>query len=274
MAKEIIDSRIPNIATDWDGYKGSRVQEFIKSQITYLGNRITNIGIADFDGVYNLSDLQDPQNDRERADVCGKVIFLSDIGYFVSIEYWDDLTPEYHPEEDWGGANYNITDYTRKYPKSDRLFRFANRLYCGGFKDGVGHLNYLVDSAEFAAILDAKTANLQNDITTIGQKASAVGILPFDGLWPSVGTPWPTRGVWFNPATDTKAAYWSLMSMDNGFTTDDYNETDAENGQIARTNCIYRCGSQLFRIVDGQLAEIGGVTINDDTIITLTTDNI
>ena len=122
--------------------------------------------------------------------------------------------------------------------------------------------------------LTSKISTLKSDITSVSQKASAIGILPFDGLWPSVGTPWPTRGVWFNPATDTKAAYWSLMSLDNGFTSDDYNETDTENEQIARTNCIYRCGSQFFRIIDGQLAEIGGVTINDDTIITLTTDNI
>ena len=281
----MIDEKINDFSTSWDGYKGHRVQEFIKDQfldlidkhetsvsdlsqrITDSNLRINELGLIVFDGLYSLRELQLSENEPLRNQVVNKHIYITELAHFVCIRYWDGITPKYADDLDWNGDLYNTETNGIKHPKDNVIFKYNCHLYRGGYDSNTGDGYLTISSVD---ILDVKKT-VTNMTKTEKDKLSSLGILPFDGVWPSSG-PNPSRGVYFSPKDETNPAYFIIISSEYGYDSNDYNQISYDiNKKIARTDRIYRNQSNLYRVtIEGKLEEIKDMSSSEHDISDLT----
>ncbi len=101
-----------------------------------------------------------------------------------------------------------------------------------------------------------KGAKLRKDADILKSRADGVRILPFDGIRisrPNIITPPPKSGVWWEASEDGGA--FIFVSSDFGFTEDEYNLDG-----FGRTDRIFRNKTSLYRVVDGELKELGSAS--------------
>ena len=104
--------------------------------------------------------------------------------------------------------------------------------------------------------LDLRLDEAEKTADEAFDRASANGILPFDGFNPLRPGARPTSGVWFVPPTAGSPGNFWVISSPFGLTADDYNDVDAStsgNPELspARTDCLYRCGASIYAF-DGE----------------------
>jgi len=97
-----------------------------------------------------------------------------------------------------------------------------------------------------------------SDLDRVEKHVNGIMILPFDGFYSPHGNVPPPSGVWWI----TNGNYFAVRSSDYGYTVDDYNyplENDAANF-VPRTDRLFRCNNNIYRVVDGELKELGGAS--------------
>lgn len=108
--------------------------------------------------------------------------------------------------------------------------------------------------------LQAEMANKAEatDVERVDKHVNAVHIYPFNGIFISKSADGsvkqrPNIGVWWVPSSDGGA--FLFRSSDFDYTVADYN--DSGHG---RTDRIFRSGATLYRVLDGELKELGGAS--------------
>lgn len=86
-------------------------------------------------------------------------------------------------------------------------------------------------------------------------RATATGVIPFDGILPSRSAVRPKQGVWFERGDDIRPGRFLVISCEDGFTESDYNDLDSDTDGYtpARTDRLFRCRNRLYTVADGQL---------------------
>lgn len=122
-------------------------------RLTAAANKsdLARINIVNFHGITTLAHLENPQSEQDRQEAVSKILFLSDVGYFGSIE--DPTLPiGWHDDADWDGERYNTTTDGIKHPRLDTIFRLDNNLYRGSIDGGLPVLVKYADTNEVNAV--------------------------------------------------------------------------------------------------------------------------
>lgn len=105
-------------------------------------------------------------------------------------------------------------------------------------------------------LADLQTGKAEADVVAgIGNNVDGIRIYPFDGIFvPSADRPQPESGVWWMPLSSGGSFLFCTSPF--GFSATDYSDSKGN----ARTDRIYRLDNTLYRVVDGELKELGGAT--------------
>lgn len=102
------------------------------------------------------------------------------------------------------------------------------------------------------------------DLGLVEAHLNGVQILPFNGTYDaSHGRIPPTAGVWWTDGS------FLFKSSNNSYYSTDYNVENEDGSLSARTDRLFRCGNNLYRVVDGELKELGGSALGNDYNVTV-----
>lgn len=142
-------------------------------RLTAAANKLdlARINIVNFHGITTLAHLENPQSEQDRQEAVGKILFLSDVGYFGSIE--DPTLPiGWHEDDDWDGERYNEEVDGVKRLRLDTIFRLDNNLYRGSIDGGSPALVKYADINEVNAVsqsLESTNDTLRDLTDTVNQ---------------------------------------------------------------------------------------------------------
>lgn len=187
----------------------------------------------------------------------GSVVFCIPGGVFMFQSA--TMPPRYY--NNWADADrFGVLTPQGRTPAVDRLYidMSADTQYY--WKDGalvaVGSPLELGET-EGTAYPGADGKRLRGDVDRATARLDGIRILPFSGVSAasSDGTAqkMPTSGVWWLPASG--GGSFIFVSSGEGYTEDDYNMDG-----VGRGDRIFRNGSSLYRVTDGELREFGGAT--------------
>lgn len=210
--------------------------------------------VVEFNGFCMLAD---PPIEASSIMNPGTVLFVVSSGTFVcqpseinvgSLKFYSS----------WFGAEpYGTASATGRIPHSGKIYLdvSTNKQYrwSGTTLVGTGS-DLALGETEQTAYSGAKGKRLRDDFDHAKANLDGILILPFNGVFAQTGNTnkqLPAYGVWWLPSSD--GGSFLFRSSDFGYTSDDYNDNE-----LGRTDRIFRNGNNLYRIVDGELKELGG----------------
>lgn len=162
----------------------------------------------------------------------------------------------------WAGADaFGEATLNGRKPASSKIFIDVNTnnqyRYSGSTLVSTGSPLSLGET-EHTAYPGDKGKQLREDVNELQSKFGGLMIFPFNGTFISQtetgGTRMPpTQGVWWCPSTD--GGSFLFKSSPFGYEYDDYNLDG-----LGRTDRIFRYANNFYRVVDGELKELGGAT--------------
>ena len=210
--------------------------------------------VVEFNGFCMLAD---PPIEASSIMNPGAVLFVVSSGTFVcqpseinvgSLKFYSS----------WFGAEpYGTASATGRIPHSGKIYLdvSTNKQYRGSCTTLVSTGSDLaLGETEQTAYSGAKGKRLRDDFDHAKANLDGILILPFNGVFAQTGNTnkqLPAYGVWWLPSSD--GGSFLFRSSDFGYTSDDYNDNE-----LGRTDRIFRNGNNLYRIVDGELKELGG----------------
>ncbi len=210
--------------------------------------------VVEFNGFCMLAD---PPIEASSIMNPGAVLFVVSSGTFVcqpseinvgSLKFYSS----------WFGAEpYGTASATGRIPHSGKIYLdvSTNKQYrwSGTTLVSTGS-DLALGETEQTAYSGAKGKRLRDDFDHAKANLDGILILPFNGVFAQTGNTnkqLPAYGVWWLPSSD--GGSFLFRSSDFGYTSDDYNDNE-----LGRTDRIFRNGNNLYRIVDGELKELGG----------------
>lgn len=162
----------------------------------------------------------------------------------------------------WAGADaFGENSPSGRIPASGKIYLdvSANKQYrWSGTTLVTTGSDLALGETEQTAYSGAKGKQLREDVDILMSKSSGLMLFPFNGVFIAQSetggtrTP-PTQGVWWIPSSD--GGVFLFKSSSYGYTSDDYN-LDGHG----RTDRVFRYGNNFYRVVDGELKELGGAT--------------
>lgn len=117
---------------------------------------------------------------------------------------------------------------------------------------------------EQTAYSGAKGKKLREDVDLMSLNLDGIKILPFNGTFnPGNGRIPPVVGVWWSGGA------FLFRDSSFGYTSEDYNVTNEDGSLSGRTDCLFRRENNLYRVVDGDLKELGGTAVGNDYNVTV-----
>lgn len=191
----------------------------------------------------------------------GEIIYFSSTGTFL-LRAKNSTAPGYKYYANWPGADsFGEISANGRIPRSGKIYldRSANKQYrWGGSTLVTTGSDLAIGETEQTAYSGAKGKQLREDVDILMSKSSGLMLFPFNGVFIAQSetggtrTP-PTQGVWWIPSSD--GGVFLFKSSSYGYTSDDYN-LDGHG----RTDRVFRYGNNFYRVVDGELKELGGAT--------------
>lgn len=142
---------------------------------------------------------------------------------------------------------------------SNKSYRWSGSdLVAIGSDLALGHTGSTAFPGDEGARLQQEMLEMGKELQSHEFRMDGMGILPFDGTWDGTGDA-PRSGVYFCPNDGDGAGFRSFGNCDfHGLTEERYN-----SGQNGNTGQIYRCEDMLYRILDGQMVELGGASVGN-----------
>ena len=195
------------------------------------------------------------------------VLFNHNLGCFIAST--KTLPQQY--ANNWVDADsFGEFSINGRIPEKDKVYvdRSTNKTYRWsgsqmvviGSDLALGHTESTAFPGDEGAQLQQDMENAQRDIVLHDAKIRNICILPFDGIYDGTGNS-PTAGVYFCPNDEDGAGFRAYGS--NGTYFDEYGEEEYNGDLVGISGKIYRCEDMLYRIVDGQMVELGGSSVGN-----------
>ena len=143
---------------------------------------------------------------------------------------------------------------------SNRTYRWSgSELVTIGSDLALGHTSSSAFPGDEGADLQTRVSNVEGNI-------EGINILPFDGVWDGTGTA-PTTGIYYCPNDEDGAGFrcFGNSSYERyGWPEEKYN-----SDMTANPDAIYRCGTELFHIVDGKMMPLSGSAVGNTFNVTV-----
>lgn len=161
----------------------------------------------------------------------------------------------------WGGADaFGEFTMNGRKPASSKIFIDVSTnnqyRYSGSTLVSTGSPLSLGET-EHTAYSGDKGKQLRVDVNELQSKFGGLMIFPFNGTYIRVSDTGnhmpPTQGVWWTPSSE--GGCFLFCSSQFGYSVLDYNLDG-----LGRSDRIFRCGNIFYRVVDGELKELGGAT--------------
>lgn len=214
--------------------------------------------VVEFDGFLSLPILQ---LETASATAPGDILFVASTNTFICRgRSAVGEVIKYYPN--WAGAEaFGESSPSGRIPASGKIYLdvSANKQYrWSGTTLVTTGSDLALGETEQTAYSGAKGKQLREDVDVLMSKSSGLMLFPFNGVFIAQSetggsrTP-PTQGVWWIPSSD--GGVFLFKSSPYGYTSDDYNLDG-----YGRTDRVFRYGNNFYRVVDGELKELGGAT--------------
>lgn len=171
----------------------------------------------------------------------------------------------------WAGADaYGTPTLLGRKPETDKVYvevstnktyRWSGtQLVVIGSDLALGYTESTAFPGDEGAQLQQDMTKAKGDIMTHYQQIQGICILPFDGIYDGTGNP-PSNGIYFCPNDEDGAGF---RQFGNTLTHFDYFAEEQYNADLTGIpGKIYRCEDKLYRIVEGQMVELGGSSVGN-----------
>lgn len=227
-------------------------QNQIPSQ--YLPDYVDDV--LEFNGSFNDITSQMMSLNKYSTDENCSVVFSRDAGAFV-LKYTQpsktegDLRPTITYYNNWiDGDLYGEGTMKGRVPHSGKIYIdvTANKTYRWGGSTLVAIGSDLaLGHTSGTAYPGDEGAELNSTLQTANIRIEGINILRFDGVWDGTGKA-PSRGLWYAPSLDYEGE-WCFRKF-GGVSTETYGypEEMYNTDSVGRTDHIYCCADELFRL--------------------------